>query len=110
MNQSQRPPDRIIRAEGREFHLYKVYDEATREYILDYPDFQMQPVYTAEGRPFALSAQEGCPHGRHHARADAKPYDCSECAWFSLQAPPNDAIGVCRCDALMRREQEESRK
>lgn len=99
--QQNNKADKIIRMCGHTFYLYRVYDEVERAYMLDYPNFEEQPVYAADGRPFTLSVQESCPEGKPYNPADAHPYDCNECVYFQSESP-NDAIGVCMCEALRR--------
>lgn len=106
-DQRRKQPDKIIRVSGHTFALYNVYDEAERAYMLNYPNFAEHPVYTDEGRPFALSVQEACSCGKHYQSGDMQPYDCNECAYFALDAP-GDAIGVCMCEVRRQEKEEES--
>lgn len=103
----KREPDRIIHVSGYVFRLYTVHDEATDNDILNYPNFQENPAYTADGRPFVLSMQEGCPHGKPYSPDDLHPYDCSECAFFYLEAHA-DPVGLCMCEGLRQNQKPES--
>lgn len=106
MQQGNKKADRVIRVDGHTFCLHHVYDEVEREYMLDYPNFEEQPVYTKDGRPFALSVQESCPLGKPYNPEDAFPYDCNECAYFQLESLA-DAIGICMCEALRQKENQQ---
>ena len=92
MKRYQRRPDRVVHAGGREFRLFKEYDDSLKEEILKFPDFDESPEYTIEGRPFATSAQESCEYGKS-GEPDG-PCDCGGCGWFFREAP-YDPIGVC---------------
>ena len=94
-------PVKIIFAGGREFRLYREYDELLKEEILKYPDFEENPEYTDEGRPFVTSAQESCPHGKYGDPDDDIPCDCGGCAFFRREHLSHDAVGVCMCDMLL---------
>lgn len=108
MGSKKKEPDKVIWAGGREFRLYRYYDASLGEELINYPDFQKNPEYTAEGRPFTLAVQEGCPHGDSGDQTDPDPGDCSGCMWFA-QASPGDAIGVCMCEARGRAKEEEAK-
>jgi len=99
-NQSKKPV-KIIRTGGREFRLYRYFDETIGEELINYPDFQKNPEHTVEGRPFVMAIQECCPMGKSNDPEDPNPGDCSGCVWLYLEAPA-DAIGVCMCDGLKR--------
>lgn len=96
-----KPPEKIIRVRGHDFHLTLHYDADYGARRTDYPDFDVNPVYTADGRPFRLSAQESCPQGKHYECQNQRPYDCNECVHFHQEAPA-DAIGICMCEELER--------
>lgn len=108
MRRKQKPPDGVIQAGGREFRLYKYFDKSLGEELLNLPNFQENPEYTAEGRPFALAVQESCEHGRDdNGPNNPDPGDCGGCVWFHREQPA--AIGVCMCDALRREQKEEAK-
>lgn len=102
MRSGQKPPHRICRAGGRSFHIYLEYDEQLQESYPAYPDFEKQPEYTDEGRPFATAQQESCPYRKPSAAAKPLPDDCGGCGWFFREQTPYDPIGICMCDALRR--------
>ncbi len=99
MSTDKKEPSQIIRVGGREFRLYKYYEELCEDYIIDYPDLKRNPEYTDEGRPFNLAVEESCGYGESGDPEDPDPGFCSGCIYFYQEAPPNDAIGVCMCDA-----------
>lgn len=99
---------KVYRAGGREFFVYLEYDKRHGETYPVYPDFMRCPEYTAEGRPFATSAQEACPYAKPKAPENSIPDDCGGCGWFHRDHMPYDPIGICMCDA--RRRMPESEK
>jgi len=92
-------PDKIVYAGGREFRLYRYKDEFDGKYILDLPDFDENPEYTGEGRPFTLNVQDSCVYARSRDPAGNDPGDCGGCGWFHREEP-YAPIGVCMCDEL----------
>lgn len=96
-------PDRIIRVKGHEFDLYKYYDNSLGEELINYPNFQENPEYTDDGRPFVMAIQECCQLGEPIDPGNADICDCSGCKWFFLESP-TDAIGVCMCDILRKQQ------
>ena len=105
-------PWKICRAGGREFEIYRKYDDFVGYEIGIYPDFRKHPEYTAEGRPFATAADDACLHGKPRAPEDdaadgsrdrySSYGDCGGCAYFYREETPWDIIGVCMCEALRR--------
>ena len=93
---------------GREFKIYREYDDLVGHDVGLYPDFREHPEYTAEGRPFATSTDEGCPHGKPKKPESAEPGeygtygDCGGCVYFHREETPWDIIGVCLCNARRR--------
>ena len=104
ISNERKEPDRIIRTGGREFRLYKYYDDALGEELINYPNFQENPEYTDDGRPFVLAIQERCSAGRSNDPKNPDPGDCSGCIWLYLEAP-TDTIGVCMCDAMQQKKE-----
>ena len=102
----RKEPDRIVRMGGREFRLYKYYDDSLGEELINYPNFQENPEYTDDGRPFVMAIQECCPSGKSDDPENPDPGDCSGCVWLCLEASA-DAIGVCMCDARRLEQKEE---
>jgi len=100
-------PDKIVRAGGKEFWLYRYYEESDGSYILDLPDFDESPEYTGDGRPFVLAVQESCGYGKDDNDPDnPDPGDCGCCGWFHRDEP-HAPIGVCMCNAMKRENKEE---
>jgi len=85
---------------GREFSVYREYDEERKESYAVYPDFEETPAYTDEGRPFATAVQECCPHAVSKKPGAALSGDCGGCDWFRREETPHDIIGICMCDTL----------
>ena len=79
---------------NHEFRLYREYDESDSLNLLVYPDFEENPVYTDEGRPFVLRVAESCEYGQTDD-PDGHDYgDCGGCLFF-YREQPEDPIGVC---------------
>jgi hypothetical protein len=98
----QKRPFKIYRAGGRSFPVYLEYDEQLQESYPAYPDFEGQPEYTDEGRPFATAEQESCPFRKPNALGKPPPGDCGGCGWFYREQLPYDPIGVCMCEERRR--------
>lgn len=99
----QRRPYRVCRVCGRVFTINLEYDDHLKESCPVYPDFEEDPEYTGEGRPFATSAQESCPHSKPKGSGEPPPGDCGDCGWFFREQTPYDPIGICMCDARRRK-------
>jgi len=97
----------VFRAGGRSFPVYLEYDEQLKDSYPAYPDFEKNPEYTGEGRPFATAEQESCPHRKPNAGGKPPPGDCGGCGWFYREETPYDPIGVCMCPALRRKNESE---
>lgn len=76
MCEEKKQPYKVYRVGGRCFPLYLEYYAQMGESYPVYPNFTEHPVYTAEGRPFATSAQESCPHSKPSAPGKSSPGDC----------------------------------
>lgn len=95
MSEAKKEPDKIIRAGGKEFRLYREYDAQAGVYTLIYPEFAESPEYTAAGHPFTTAEREGCPH---YKPPDGGPEsdDCGGCTYF-YREEAYAIIGVCLC-------------
>ena len=103
MKQEKRP-DKICRVGGREFQIFREYDDICEKDILIYPNFSENPEYTDEGCPFTKAVCEGCPHFAHKSLKKKHNYeDCGSCKWFRRDETPLDLIGVCMCSALKKK-------
>ena len=102
MREEERRPHKVYHVGGRSFPVYLEHDGQTGESYPAYPDFEGHPEYTGEGRPFATSAQESCPHGKPEDPGEPPPGDCGSCGWFLREETPYDPIGICMCDARCR--------
>jgi len=96
-----KPPDKIILAGGKEFRLYKELDELNQEEILAYPDFEKEPEYTDDGRPFAGATDSSCRQRKPITPGEPDSGDCGGCGWFFREAQ-FDIIGVCMCECRKR--------
>lgn len=94
----QKQPIKICRVGGREFLIYREYDERVQMHYLTYPDFTERPEYTNDGRPFTRSDRDDCPHykPKDHDQASG---ECGDCRFFRWEETPLDVIGVCMCNA-----------
>jgi len=106
MKPEQNRPYKICRVGGRSFLIYLEYDEQLKESYPAYPDFEENPEYTDEGRPFATAEQESCPYSKPKVPDSPLPGDCGGCGWFYREKTPYDPIGICKCDARRRENKE----
>ena len=98
MDEKARPVS-VCRVAGREFKIFRMYDEQVQTNYLTYPDFAEEPVYTAEGRPFTRSDYEGCE--LHKSDGCGGVFnECGNCAHFYREETPADIIGICVCEKL----------
>ena len=94
-----KPPYKTYRVGGKSFFIYLKYDEQLEENYPAYPDFQKNPEYTNENRPFATAEQESCQYCKPRVPEKAPPGDCGGCGWFFREQTPYDPIGICMCDS-----------
>ncbi len=82
---------------GQTFRLfYGYYEDFERsadgnEPMPIYPDFIKNPVFTAEGIPFATAMQDICEHYDGGKKGDC----CMECKHFKSC---EELFGICKCD------------
>ena len=100
----QKQPYKTYRVGGKSFCIYLEYDEQLQESYLAYPNFQENPEYTHENRPFATAEQESCSYGKSKVCGGPQPYDCGGCGWFYRELTPYDPIGICMCDLRRKNE------
>ena len=93
---------RIFSAGGKNFPVYLAFDEESGESYPLYPDFEMTPEYTEDGRPFATAEQEHCPYAKPAVADMPTPGDCGGCGWFYREHTPYDPIGICMCGSRRR--------
>jgi hypothetical protein len=110
MGYEQKRLYKVYRAGGRSFPVYIEYDGQLDESHPVYPDFEKQPEYTGEGRPFATAEQNSCPHCKPGAPGKPPPGDCGGCGWFYRERTPYDPIGVCMCEEFMRKSEQKIRE
>ena len=68
------------------------YDQRSRIYIEEYPDFVQHPVYTPEGCPVMFIGEDACSHAQ--AADGERCSECGTCVFFR-PAGPHTWIGVC---------------
>jgi len=93
-------PDKICRVGGKEFLIYREYDDICDKKILIYPDFDENPEFTDEGQPFTLAVRENCEYFIAKIKEDEIYKDCGVCKYFSGDGLPYHVIGICMCDTL----------
>ena len=77
------------------------YDERSRMYIEEYPDFVNHPVYTPAGCPVFFSGEDACTLAQAEDGGDCP--DCGSCRFFR-PAGPHTWFGVCGHQEKRRRE------
>ena len=69
------------------------YDEDAKIYVGQFPEFETEPRYTPNGRPWKNVVSVNCPFA-------AGGYDdCGSCPYL-MKEGKNDIIGVCFYDRL----------
>lgn len=91
---------KVTRVAGHEFRIYLERDELG-DMTPNYPDFEENPEYTDEGRPFLRVVDEGCERWQPLNEESERMEGCGGCKWLYLEHPP-DAIGVCMNDERKR--------
>lgn len=72
------------------------YDEEAEIFIGQFPEFDTEPRYTPNGRPWKNVVSDSCPYA-------AGGYDdCGSCPYL-IKAGPRDIIGVCFHERLRSR-------
>jgi hypothetical protein len=82
---------------GRAFPVYYQYSNEDGNTIPGYPDFTIDPQYTEDGRPFALTVQDGCEYARTDTPEEADSCDCGDCQYFRQEAGFS-VFGICMND------------
>lgn len=72
------------------------YDEKAEIFIGQFPEFEEEPRYTPNGRPWKSAVSIGCPF------AKGQYDDCGSCPCL-IKAEPHDIIGVCFHEGLRSR-------
>lgn len=73
------------------------YDEQMTLWLGQFPDFEANPHYTPEGRPWKSVVTTGCPY------STGAYDDCGSCMYL-IKGDAQDIIGVCFYEGLCRRE------
>lgn len=90
---------RVFRCFGREFPVYYQYSDEDGNAIPGYPDFEDNPQYTEDGRPFVLRTTEGCEYGEAETPGERMGNDCGGCKYFRAESEwVYSLFGVCMCD------------
>lgn len=88
---------KVVTVFGKSFELYYgYYDELEKsskytEPIPIYPSFIHEPLYTADGYPFATEMQDICSHFCGSDGEDS----CFACRHFQKG---EELIGICKCE------------
>lgn len=88
---------RTYRLDGDVLEIVSRYDESSGLWIEDYIDFDDEPRYTPQGRPWKCVTTIDCPY------SDPVYRDCGTCPWL-IKEEPTDLIGVCDHRELRRGE------
>ncbi len=75
------------------------YDELTRLYIEDYPNFKDDPIYTPNGHQLTVAVMDVCSFAEPNT--DGACTDCSDCLHFR-RAAEKTLFGVCMCEQRRR--------
>ena len=78
--------------EGITIEIPLRYDELSKMYLEEYPDFSVNPVYTPEGCPVLFSGEDACIWAEA-AEGEGCP-DCGSCRFFR-PAGSHTLMGVC---------------
>ena len=90
-----------IEAHGKIFEIYyEYYDDADIEPMEMYPNFTLNPVYTADGLPFITAIQKPCGHFKGEEDEDNTCYQCSH------YEKCEELLGVCNCTLNRERKNE----
>lgn len=82
--------------DGDELTISYHYDEDARIFIGQFPEFEAEPRYTPNGRPWKSVISDGCPY------AAGGYNDCGSCPYL-IKDGPDDIIGVCFHESLRSR-------
>ncbi len=56
-----------------------------------FPDFEKEPLFTEEGKPFVTAIQNVCEYYKPKEKVSGEEW-CNDCTKFSLN---NEMIGIC---------------
>lgn len=80
--------NRIISLDGDEVEVAFTYDSKRKVWNGDYPDFEEEPKFTPNGRPWVNVISDAC------AYAASESEDCGSCKYL-IKNSPTDLIGIC---------------
>ena len=72
------------------------YDEKAKIFIGQFPEFEAEPRFTPNGRPWKSVISDSCPY------AAGDDDDCGSCPYL-IREDPRDIIGVCFHEGLRSR-------
>ena len=79
---------RIYALEGDTLEIVFRYDELSKKFLGDYPDFEDSVRYTPCGSPWVNVTSTGCPY------AEGEDDDCGSCKYLQKEEE-KDIIGIC---------------
>ena len=92
----ERARRKIYQIDGDRITVPYHYDEEAEIFIGQFPEFEEEPRYTPNGRPWKSVVSVGCPYA-------AGDYDdCGSCPYL-VKAQDGDIIGVCFHERLRSR-------
>ena len=80
---------RTYELDGDKLKVLFVLDEESGVFLGNYPDFDFEPRYTPNGRPWTTSADDDCEYA-----SDKKYGDCGSYDYFVKQNE-KDVVGIC---------------
>ena len=102
---------KVITTHGKTFELYYgYYEEIDRqnpntEPMPIYPNFIENPVYTDDGIPFVTAMQDRCNYFKLKAKEcdEGEDNSCDNCSHYEKC---EELLGVCRCKAKRKKNEE----
>lgn len=79
---------RTFRIDGDAVSVELWFDEGSGAWLGEYPDFDTDPRWTPNGRPWKCVYATDCPY------ADPRWRDCGTCGHLKKEHP-KDLVGVC---------------
>lgn len=68
------------------------YDKSVGRFFEEFPDYEEQPLYTAQGKPIVCAMQDACAHSVMALNDSC--VDCGSCRYYE-PAQPHELIGLC---------------
>lgn len=92
----QRQQLKTFHVDGDLLTVLYLYDEHARMFIGQFPDFDAEPRFTPNGRPWMNAVSDSCPY------ATDDYGDCGSCPYL-IKEDARDIIGVCFHEKLRSR-------